>query len=104
LQADSLPAEPPGKPVNNYTINEKKIIEHELEKQDIWNYFFKGNLTSLESCSSESKQREKSQRIDHVALTERKERYKVRALSFPQIVPFNVEIRISMNATITRDL
>lgn len=36
---------------------EKKIIEHELERQDIWNYFFKGNLTSLESCSSESKQR-----------------------------------------------
>ena len=44
------------KQVNNYTINEK-IIEHELEKQDICNDFFKGNHTSLELCSSESKQR-----------------------------------------------
>ena len=36
-----------------------------------------------------------------MAFTGRKQRYKVRALSFPQIVPFSVEIRISMNSTIT---
>lgn len=39
--------------------------------------------------------------MDNVAFTGRKQRYKVRALSFPQIVPFSVEIRISMNSTIT---
>ena len=42
LQADTLPAAPPGKPVNNYMINLKKIIEHELEKQDILELFFQG--------------------------------------------------------------
>lgn len=39
--------------------------------------------------------------MDNVALTGRKQQYKVRALSFPQIVPFNVEIRTSVNSTIT---